>query len=111
MANTRNVSQLQTKVSIGKDKLVEIGTNFGLSEEDLRVLFLLFSELSGWSEPSNGSPGQDPLNYTKIDTKTISDTLGYKNKKIKKCIRNLEEAGLIEQGSNDKITNGWRFTF
>lgn len=110
MANTRNVSQLQTKVSIGKDKLVEIGVNFGLSEEDLRVLLILFSELSGWSE-SLDRTSKDPLNYTKIDQKTLSDTLGYKKKKIKHCIENLEAAGLIEQGSNDKVTNGWRFTF
>ncbi len=110
MANTRNVTQLQTKVSISKEKLIEIGTNFGLSEEDYRVLFLLFSELSGWSEPLNAST-PDPLNYTKIDPKTISDTLGYKKKKVKKCIEDLADAGLIEQGSNDKVTNGWRFTF
>lgn len=110
MANTRNVTQLQMKVSISKEKLVEIGTNFGLSEEDYRVLFLLFSELSGWSPPISG-PYVDPLNYTKIDPKTISDTLGYKKKKVKRCIQDLCEAGLIEQGSNDKITDGWRFTF
>lgn len=110
MANTRNVSQQQTKVSIGKDKLIEIGTNFGLSEEDLRVLLILFSELSGWSEPVNGS-SYDPLNFTKIDPKTIADTLGYSKKKVKKCIHHLAKADLIEQGSNDKITAGWRFTF
>ena len=109
MANTRNVTQLQTKVSISKGKLIEIGTNFGLSEEDYRVLFLLFSELSGWSEPTTCQVS-DPLNYTKIDPKIISDTLGYKKKKVKRCIENLEAAGLIEQGSND-VTHGWRFTF
>lgn len=110
MGNNRNVTQLQNKVSISKGKLIEIGTNFGLSEADYRVLFLLFSELSGWSEPVNGSV-PDPLNFTKIDPKTISDTLGYKKKKVKECIKDLAKAGLIEKGSNDKITDGWRFTF
>lgn len=111
MANHRCTYQQVTNVSINKSKIIEIATNFGLSEIDLRVLLLLFTELNGWSDINTSSRTVDPENYTKVDVKTIADTLGYKKKKVKNAMDNLISAGLLEQGSNDRVQDGWRFTF
>lgn len=112
MANNRCTYQQVTNVSINKEKLIEIASDDSLSELDLRVLLVLFTELNGWKEPASiNDRTKDPENFTKVDIKTISDTLMYKKKKIKESIDRLRKVGLIESGTNDRVRDGWRFTF
>ena len=115
MANSRNTYQQTTNVSINKNKLIEIATNYGLNETDLRVLFVLFTELNGWSRPPRAveyaRAGQDPMNYKILDKEKIAETLDLKKKQVKKAINNLIDAGLVEPGSSDAVQDGYRFTF
>ena len=112
MSNNRYVYQQVTNVSINKDKLVEIATNYGLDETDLRVLLCLFTELNGWVEPMRPAREvKDPKNFKLVDKEKIADLLAIKKKRVKKALLNLEEAGLIEPGDSDTVQNGYRFTF
>ena len=111
MANNRNVYQQVANVSINKNKLIEIATNYGLSSTDLRVLLCLFTELNGWTEPKNRKELKDPLNYRLIDKEKISELLDIKKKQVKESINNLMDAGLIEPGSSETVKKGYRFTF
>lgn len=113
MANNRSTYQQQTNVSINKDMLRVIGANDNLSELDLRVLFMLFSELNGYKRPNNtsGKQEKDPLNYKKLDIEAIAMALDVKKKKVKKSIESLIDEDLVEIGSSDTVTNGYRFTF
>ena len=105
-----NVTQYTQIVSIPKSKLLDIGTNYALTETDLRVLFCLFSELNGWcAEDKPRTP--DPMNYRRIDKDKIADAIAMKKKDVKKSIEKLVEMDLLEPGSNDIVKNGYRFTF
>lgn len=110
MANATSVLQQTQTVSIPKAKLLDIGTNYALTETDLRVLFCLFSELNGWSESRNRRT-PDPLNYRRIDKDKIAEVLAVKKKEVKKSIEKLVDMDLLEPGSNDIVKNGYRFTF
>ena len=114
MANNRNTYQQLTNVSINKQKLLEIASNIALSETDLRVLMCLFTELNGWcpTDPyAPGRPATDPLNFSIIDVEKIAKTLDIKKKQVKKSIKNLFDACIIEDGSSKTISHGYRFTF
>lgn len=111
MANNRHVYQQVNNVSINKKQLLEIATNQALNEQDLRVLICLFTELNGWIEPKNTRQIKDPRNYKKIDKGQIADLLGIRKKDVKKSIKKLMDACLIEPGDSDTVINGYRFTF
>lgn len=110
MANNRFTYQQVTNVSINKSKLLDIASDQELGKKDYKVLLVLFTELNGWRMNPNYFT-EDPLNYKKIDTKKIADILCMTNKEVKKCIKNLIYADIIECGSSDTIKNGYRFTF
>lgn len=111
MANNRNVYQQLKTVSIPKESLMDISLNFDLGETDFRVLLILFTELNGWSRSETARETPDPLNYNKIDPSAIANTLGIKKKQVKKAIERLCKNNLIEEGSSDKVSSGYRFTF
>ena len=114
MANNRNTYQQLTNVSINKKKLLEIASNEALDETDLRVLLCLFTELNGWSPTDPYAPGRpavDPLNFSIIDINEIANTLDIKKKKVKRSIKNLFDLCIIEDGSSQTVSHGYRFTF
>ena len=112
MANSRATSQQLNNVSINKSKLIEIAGNSVLSKKDLRVLLCLFTELEGYVPPKiERHDTKDPLNYTKIDVKSISEIVGITKKEVKKCIENLIDAELLDPGDSETIKNGYRFMF
>ena len=112
MANNRNTYQQVHNVSINKEKLIDISTNLDLSKKDLRVLFLLFTQLEGYSIPKTYHKDHvDPMNFKKIDEEAISEVLCMSKKSVKKSIANLYNEGYIEEGSNETISHGYRFTF
>lgn len=51
------------------------------------------------------------MNYARIDIDSISDTLNIKKKDVKRSINTLLDLGIIEEGSNDTVSKGYRFTF
>lgn len=110
MANNRCTYQQVTNVSINKDSLLNIAADYELSKKDYKVLLCLFTELDGWA-PSTTRYTKDPLNFKKIDIKAISQVLGIDKKEIKKSVRNLIEAEIIECGDSDTVKDGYRFTF
>lgn len=112
MANTRGTSQQMSNVSINKNKLIEIAGNEALSKKDLRVLLCLFTELEGYKRPEKERRDtKDPLNYKKIDARTIAEILNISKKEVKKSIENLIEADLLEPGDSGTVKNGYRFQF
>lgn len=111
MANNRNTYQQVHNVSINRDKLSEIASNGDLSKKDIRVLIALFTTLDGYSLPLNTESQKDPLNFKKIDRKKIAKLLDIDKSDVDKSIDNLSIEGYIEEGSNDTIKHGWRFTF
>lgn len=111
MANNRNTYQQVHNVSINREKLSEIAADDSLSKKDLRVLIALFTTLDGYSLPLNMDRQKDPLNFKKIDRKKIAKLLDLDKSDVDKSIDNLNINGYIEEGSNDTIKHGWRFTF
>ena len=87
-----------------------------LSKKDLRVCLLLLTKLNGFGIKENLSLAdkrlkEDPLNFSSIDVESIADTLGYKKKEVKSSIETLIEHGILEEGSNNTVSKGYRFTF
>ena len=112
MANNRSTYQQVHNVSINKDSIARIAKNRDMSKKDYKVLLLLFTQLDGYKIPFNNEKAtKDPLNFTKIDVKSISSTLGMSKKEVKKCIDKIHDEGYIEKGSNRMVSNGYRFTF
>lgn len=110
MANNRCTYQQVTNVSIPKNKLLEVAANPYFSKKDYRVLLCLFTELDGWA-PSPKRETKDPKNFKKIDIKSIASKLNISKKDVKKSLKNLMDSNIIEDGSSDTISNGYRFQF
>ena len=112
MANNRNTYQQVETISVKREKIVDIAVNPELSKDDYRVFLVLLSQLEGYSVPKTFHKNhKDPLNFKIIDIEAISELLYMSKKKVKKCIRYLHEEGIIEEGGNDTIKSGYRFTF
>ena len=109
MAQANYTYQQTRNVSINKNNLQNIASDTNLSETDIRVCLILFTELNGWNNGDNHK--KDPLNYKIIDKESIARTLGIKKKKVKKAIDNLIDEGYIENGESETVSNGYRFTF
>lgn len=109
MAQNNYTYQQIRNVSINKNNLQDLAANTSLSETDIRVCLVLFTELNGWS--NDGSHKKDPLNFKMVDKDSIARTLGIKKKKVKKAIDNLIAEGYVENGDSETVSNGYRFTF
>lgn len=113
MANNKFVHQSVYNVSVNRDKLVSIACNEDLNKKDYKVFLMLLSQLTGYKAPEiqreNSSP--DPLNFKRVDVRQIADSLDLKRKEVDTSIDNLFDQGYLEEGSNDVVTDGWRFTF
>lgn len=112
MANARNVYQQIETLSVKRDKILDIATNIELSKNEIRVFLVLLTQLEGYSVPKTmRADHKDPLNFKIIDIDAMADLLCMSKKKVKKCINKLHEEGFIEEGGNDTIKSGFRFTF
>lgn len=111
MANNRCTYQQMLTVSIPKAKLQDIVMycDKDWDVNSFRVLIMLFTELDGWCPPKNNI--RDPQNFKKIDVETIAGSLNISTKKVKKAVKLLLKEGIIEKGSTDAVTKGYRFTF
>ena len=112
MANNRCTYQQVETISVRRDKIIDIVSNIEFSKNELRVFLLLLTQLEGYSVPKTmHSSHKDPLNFKIIDIEAMADLLSLPKKKIKKCIEVLHDEGIIEEGYNDTIKSGYRFTF
>ena len=110
MANSRNVYQQKTTVSIPKDGLLNnVIYNTNLGKKDLRIFIFLLTQLDGYSEPDNRNY-PDPKNFKAVSTKKIANTLDMSKKDVEKCIENLINEGILETGHSN-AAHGLRFTF
>lgn len=117
-SNKYTYNQVYT-VSLNKKALTElVAQNDLLSKKDLRVCLILFTKLDGFKVNDNPDITAsdkrlkvDPLNYSAVDIGAIAETLGLKKKEVRKSIETLVENGILEEGSNTTVTNGYRFTF
>ena len=113
MANNKFVSQSVYNVSVNRDKLIEIACNEDMSKKEYKVFIMLLSQLTGYRPPevdrSNSAP--DPLNFKRVDERQIADSLNLKKKDVSEAIDQLFDYGYLEEGSNDSVSDGWRFKF
>ena len=112
MANQRNTYQQVNTISVPREKILEIASDIEFSKNDFRVFLVLLTQLEGYSMPKNlRADSKDPLNFKIIDIEAIADTLSLSKKKVKKSINYLQDEGIIEEGGNETVTSGYRFTF
>lgn len=112
MGNISSTYQQRMNVSVNREKIVDIATNLNLSKKDLRVLLLLLTQLDGYVPPKNQrSDTKDPMNFKKIDYKTLAETLNISKREVKSSVASLWNEEYLEQGSNDTVKDGYRFTF
>ena len=112
LSNHNATYQQRNTVSINRDKLVEIAINPNLTKKDLRVLVLLLTQLDGFTQPKVlRKDFMDPLNFKKIQYKRIAKTLNMEKRDVIDSVTNIWNEGYLEQGSNDTIEKGYRFTF
>ena len=122
MADNRFIKQNKNSISIPRDNLrKKIICNDNLDDKDKLVAFLLLTTLEGYGHPDSyysasytgpkDMDQRDPMVFTVIDPSQIADTLGFKAKRVKKCINHLLENDIIEKGSNATVVDGYRFTF
>lgn len=112
MANNKFVHQSVYNISVNRDRIIEIACNEELSKKDYKVFLMLLSQLTGYKEPEKISlANPDPLNFKKIDKSQIADALDMKKKDVEASIENLFDFGYLEEGDNDTVTGGYRFTF
>lgn len=110
--NKNSTYQQREMVSIKRTKLIDLAENTDYNKRDYRVLLALFSQLDGYTPPKNGRTDYpDPLNFKIIDIESMSNLLSMSKKEVKKSVKKFYEDGIIERGSNDTISNGYRFTF
>jgi hypothetical protein len=112
MANNRCTYQQVETLSVKRDRITDIATNLEWSKSDLRVFLVLLTQLEGYTVPKTlHGDHKDPLNFKIIDIEAMADLLSMSEKKVKKCINHLHDEGVIEEGGNDTIKSGYRFTF
>lgn len=111
MANSRNVYQQKTTVSIPKEGLLEkVIYRSSLKKKDLKLILFLLTELDGWSAPLNGRYVEDPSNFRHLNCKKIAKNLEMDIKDVEDSLEKFVNLGIIEKGQS-KSTRGFRFTF
>ena len=121
MANITATHQQINTFSINRESFLDtVVKNENLSENDLRVLCFLLTQLDGFkyekvSHMKDGSErrswNNDPKNYKNIDIKKIAKILNISKKEAKHSVKNLLREYIIEKGSSNSITDGYRFLF
>ena len=120
VANSRNVLQQITTVSVPKKELLEyVVYSKEFNKKDLRVFLMLLTELNGYSPSYRKQKkideafedDKDPLNFRKIDSEQIADELELSEKDVRKSIKKLLREGVIEKGDSRNAINGYRFKF
>jgi hypothetical protein len=112
MANNKFVSQSVYNVSVNRNKIIDIACNDNMSKKEYKVFLMLLSQLSGYKAPEVvKSNNVDPYNFKKIDTKQIAEALDIKRKEVEAAVDALFDYGYLEEGSNESVSEGWRFTF
>lgn len=83
--------------SIKLDSLQFLSEKNNLSKNDYRVLIFLLCRL-------------DSLSYRKIDKQQISDTLNMKKKKVDESIQHLVDEFILDEGSDEHVKKGYKFS-
>ena len=113
-----NQHKIRFSYFIGKDRIYiadktcsqQYDEVYGMQDNTKEVLLVLFTQLNGWT-PTKSGRGEDPLNFKKIDIKSIAETLNLDKKDVKKSISKLVGEFLLEPGDSDTVKNGYRFSF
>jgi predicted transcriptional regulator len=82
------------RISTNIDAFQNIAENEELSKKDLRVFIFLCCRL-------------ESEHYKKIDKKQVAETLNLSKKDIDKCVDNLLDQGILAQGSDEHVRNGY----
>lgn len=109
MANNKFTYQQQTNVSIPRRDIIDIAGDQEFKQDDFRVILALFSTLDGWDPEQSRTP--DPRNFKAIKVSQIADLTGVPKKKVKESLDKLLRRNYIAKGSNETVTDGYRFTF
>lgn len=86
------------RMSTNIDALQKIAENRDLSKKDYRVFLFLSCRLESEF-------------VKKIDVEQISTSLNLKKKEVKESIETLMDLGIIEEGSDDHVSKGYRMTY
>ena len=96
MAEYKKVHQNKNIITIPRDSISLLAENPNLSKKDYRVGLFLLCRLDG-------------ERYTMIDIYQIADSLDLSKKEVKKSIDNLIYEGFIVCGSDDHVSDGYKF--
>ena len=112
MANNRNTYQQVQTVSVSRERLIDVATNYDYNKKDFKVFLALLTQLDGYTVPRRlNKEHQDPMNFKKIDKEALADLLSLSKKEVNKSIDKLYNDGYIEKGDNNTRKGGYRFTF
>ena len=102
--------QQKITISVPRDDfLSKIVYNDALKKKDLRVALLLLTHLEG-CKPKDRSSSKDASNFRRVDPKQIAIDLGMDKSTVCECIETLVEQEILEEGSSDAVSHGYRFT-
>lgn len=121
MANVNTTYQQIKTFSVNRQAFLEaVVYNDSLTENDLRIICLLLTQLDGfrYEKIYHNKDGKevrqwnnDPKNFKSIDIKRISKSLKISKKEVKQSLHRLLEECILDQGSNESVKDGYRFTF
>ncbi len=98
MAEYKKVHQNKNTITIPRDSISLLAENPNLSKKDYRVALFLLCRLDG-------------ERYTMIDIEQIAESLYISKKDVKKSLNNLIFEGLLVCGSDDHVSDGYKFLF
>ncbi len=121
MANINTTYQQINTFSVNRQAFLEaVVYNDSLTENDLRVVCLLLTQLDGFRyekvyHMKDGKErrqwNNDPKNFKNIDVKRMAKSLNISKKEVKRALDRLKEECILDQGSNETVKDGYRFTF
>lgn len=86
------------RMSTNIDALQKIAENEELSKKDYKIFLFLSCRLESEF-------------YKRIDVEQIADTLNLTKKDVKKSIQTLLDQDIIEEGSDEHISKGYRMKY